>query len=34
MKTVEEIDYKHFGKCIKITNGLIDMVITLNMGPR
>jgi len=27
-------DYEHFGKCIYITNGIIEMVIPLEFGPR
>ncbi|MBQ7046072.1 MAG: hypothetical protein IJN65_06230 [Clostridia bacterium] len=28
------IDYKDYGKCLKISNGVIDAVVTLDVGPR
>jgi hypothetical protein len=30
----QEIEYKHFGHCLQIDNGLIDIVATLDIGPR
>ena len=29
-----EIQYKDYGKCLKIDNGLIEAIITLDVGPR
>lgn len=31
---VEKITYKNFGNCLKITNGKIEAVVTLDFGPR
>lgn len=31
---LEEIQYGHWGKCLKITNGVVDLVATLDVGPR
>ena len=30
----QEIEYKQFGHCMQIDNGLIDIVVTLDIGPR
>lgn len=30
----EEIEYKNFGKCIKLSNGRIEVIVTIEMGPR
>ncbi|MFO7161126.1 MAG: hypothetical protein DIU81_006550 [[Clostridium] cellulosi] len=30
----EQIEYKNFGKCLRITNGKIEAVVTLDVGPR
>ncbi len=30
----QEIEYKPFGRCLQIDNGLIDIVVTLDIGPR
>lgn len=32
--TYKEIDYKNFGKCLQISNGTIDIIVTLDIGPR
>lgn len=31
---IKEIDYENFGKCVKISNGIIDVVVTIDFGPR
>ena len=31
---VKEINYQCFGKCVKISNGIIDAIVTINLGPR
>jgi hypothetical protein len=31
---IEEIDYKNFGKCVRLTNGIIDAIVTIDYGPR
>lgn len=31
---VEEIGFKDYGKCLKITNGIVEAVVTLDIGPR
>ena len=30
----KEIEYKNFGKCLSINNGTIELIITLDIGPR
>ena len=30
----EEISYKKFGRCMKISNGLLEIIATLDVGPR
>lgn len=30
----KEITYKNYGKCLQMTNGTIDVVVTLDLGPR
>lgn len=30
----EEVNYKNFGKCLKITNNRVELVVTLDCGPR
>lgn len=32
--TVKQIQYKEYGKCIEITNGIVDLVVTTEVGPR
>lgn len=32
--TIEEIQYGNWGKCVRITNGEVDLVATLDLGPR
>ncbi len=34
MVNYNEISYKAFGRCIKIDNGTIELIITLDIGPR
>ncbi len=34
MVTYKEIDYKNYGKCLEISNGIIDVIATLDVGPR
>jgi hypothetical protein len=31
---IKEIDYENFGNCVLITNGIIDVVVTIDFGPR
>lgn len=31
---IKEIDFENFGKCVKISNGIIDVVVTIDFGPR
>lgn len=28
------IDYKDYGKCLSITNGIVDLAVTIDIGPR
>lgn len=30
----EEIEYNNFGKCIKLSNGCIEIIVTIEKGPR
>ena len=32
--TIKEIDYENFGKCVEISNGKTDVVVTKELGPR
>ena len=32
--TVKEINYKVYGKCVEISNGIVDAVVTVDVGPR
>lgn len=32
--TIKEIEYENFGKCVEISNGKTDVVITKDLGPR
>ena len=34
MITFKEKDYKNFGKCLEISNGIVDLLVTLDIGPR
>jgi len=34
MLNYKEIDYKNYGKCLEISNGIVDLLITLDIGPR
>lgn len=31
---IREINYKDFGRCVQISNGIVDIVVTADMGPR
>ena len=31
---IEEISYSHYGKCVKLTNGTVDVLVTADLGPR
>lgn len=31
---IKEIDYENFGKCVLLTNGVIDAIVTIDFGPR
>ena len=31
---MEEISYKNFGKCVKISNGIVELYVTIEKGPR
>lgn len=31
---IEEIEQENFGRCVRITNGIIDCVVTVEFGPR
>lgn len=31
---VKEINYRNFGNCVQISNGIIDVVVTIEYGPR
>lgn len=31
---ITKINYKNFGQCLKITNGIIEAVVTIDIGPR
>ena len=33
MVTATEINYKNFGKCIKLDNGTASIIITVDVGP-
>ena len=34
MVSYQEISYKNYGKCLEISNGAIDLLVTLDVGPR
>ena len=34
MLNYREIDYKNFGKCLEVSNGVVDILVTLDIGPR
>lgn len=34
MVTVSEINYKNFGKCVKMDNGTASLIVTVDIGPR
>ena len=31
---IKEVEYKNYGKCIEISNGIVDLLITTEVGPR
>lgn len=33
-KDLQEISYKHFGKCVEIKNGAVRLLVTVDVGPR
>ena len=34
MITKEIIEFKNYGKCVKLSNGIIEAISTVEMGPR
>ena len=30
----KEITYKNYGRCLEMTNGTVELVVTLDLGPR
>ena len=32
--TIQDVEYKNYGKCKAISNGLIEMYVTIDIGPR
>lgn len=32
--TFETIEYENYGKCVKISNGIVDAIVTAEIGPR
>ncbi len=34
MKKIREIEYKSFGRCLEISNNIVDLIIPLEIGPR
>lgn len=32
--TLKEIQYKNFGKCVELTNGIVNIIVTVDVGPR
>lgn len=32
--TIEKIEFKNYGRCLKLTNGLVEAVVTIDVGPR
>ena len=34
MVTFKETTYKNYGKCLEISNGTVDLLVTLDIGPR
>lgn len=34
MVTIEEINYKNFGHCVKVSNGKVQIIATVEIGPR
>ena len=31
---LKEIEYKNFGKCVEISNGIVKLIVTVDVGPR
>ena len=31
---LKEIDFENYGKCVQLSNGVIDVVVTIDCGPR
>ena len=34
MISIKEVTYKNFGKCLSLTNDLMELLVTVNIGPR
>ncbi|MBD9061208.1 MAG: hypothetical protein EGR45_04205, partial [Ruminococcaceae bacterium] len=34
MVTATELNYKNFGKCVKLDNGTASIIVTVDVGPR
>lgn len=34
MVTATELNYKNFGRCVKLDNGTASIIITVEVGPR
>ena len=34
MISKEIIEFKNYGKCVKISNGIVEAVATVDLGPR
>lgn len=34
MINYRKVDYKNYGKCLELSNGIIDLLVTLDIGPR
>ena len=34
MVTATELNYKNFGKCVKLDNGMASIIVTVDVGPR
>lgn len=31
---ISEVNYKSFGRCVRISNGVVDLLVTIDVGPR
>lgn len=34
MLAIKEINYKNYGRCVEISNGKIELIVTIDIGPR